>query len=524
MTYNSGYVLISNGIGNNCWFSLITDSMLSGTISQWKIWNLTNDLNNIVWNINNIWNSIIPITNIWSGVFSLLPNTISNFNLRLNNWWGWTKFQFCGNNDNNYASELMLGYKNWKSYLLWYNPINWSSQTSEISTYLEGNYVWISGWNNSIMNTTFYGFLSSNNSALIVSDMSQYITLYTLTRFDEWFYLYKLNYASIKFNNVSNYIHNTINGLNQCITKWGTVIYGCTQSNSMIIENIAGEWTGICFSGNNGLENITSFCTGDDSWFFNFQDEDWTNSRVCYINLSGVLTVVWTKDIKHSIKQKNFWKKIFNNFLKIKINNYGIKYDLNENEWEKKKNRKINKLKTKQLGIVMEEIYELFPKICDGYNVEIKEENIEEKYKNLKSDKKYKKWIEEIKETKNLGVNYNNLLLYFILSFQYFVNDINEKIIKFSNSYNSNNIIDEKNYNNKFNDIYLKINDLSQWLEILNKRQLIKWESVSKINNSYDWLSKEIEFLKKQNIILLSMINENKKKYDDLLLENNNIF
>lgn len=255
----------------------------------------------------------------------------------------------------------MLGYKNWKWYLLSYNPINSSSQSWVLTAYLEGNNVFISEFSWGTVNTTYYGFLRWNNTALIVSDMSQYITLYTLTRFDEWFYLYKLNYTSIKFNNVNNFIHNTNDGWGNAVTKWGTIIFGCQSSNSMIIENYGSEWTGICFwVGNWGQENITSFSTGDSGWFYNFQDEDVWNSRVCYVNLSGVLTVSSWRTLKHSIKNKICDEELFNRFLKINIVTFGYKYETTKNmENEKIKQRINNKRNKMHIGLIAEDVYEI---------------------------------------------------------------------------------------------------------------------------------------------------------------------
>jgi len=68
----------------------------------------------------------------------------------------------------------------------------------------------------------------------------------------------------------------------------------------------------------------------------NWQDEDGNNSRVSYVNSAGAYIQISTKERKHSIKDKNN-NNILSRLMKLKVKSYGLKYEFNENDSDKKK-------------------------------------------------------------------------------------------------------------------------------------------------------------------------------------------
>jgi hypothetical protein len=116
-------------------------------------------------------------------------------------------------------------------------------------------------------------------------------------------------------------------------TQSGVIIYGM-DSNSVIVENMNGEAAG--FGANGSGDNFTIYTAGDGGTICNFQDEDSSNTRLSYINSSGVLVSASTKTRKHSIKQKNN-NNILERIMKVKICSYGYKYEFNNDDTEKKR-------------------------------------------------------------------------------------------------------------------------------------------------------------------------------------------
>jgi hypothetical protein len=188
------------------------------------------------------------------------------------------------------------------------------------------------------------------------------------------------------------------------LTRTGIQIYGLT-STSFIVENNVGESSGIGFDADS--DACTIWTPGDSGGFLNIQDEDSTNTRVAYVNTSGAWTVVSSEKRKHSIRNKAN-NNVLERFLKLSVKTYGYKYPIEEGFTEKKGKRiekKSNKMAT---GLILEEVFKIFPNcIPDYYNP-----LFQKKRKNrLRLEK-------EIKDIKNAGIDYNTLMCYFIMAFQ----------------------------------------------------------------------------------------------------------
>lgn len=219
----------------------------------------------------------------------------------------------------------------------------------------------------------------------------------------------------------TNWLRRNIN------TTTGIQVYGLT-STSFILENNNGESAGIGFDGTN--DTCTIWTAGDTGTYLNIQDEDSQNSRVAYVaSNTGVWTTVSSRTRKHSIKIKNN-NNVLDRFLKLSVKSYGYKYEVKDNYTQKQKNRiekKSNKMAT---GLILEELFKIFPNCIPDY------------YNKLFEDKRNKDLIleEELKEPENSGIDYNTLMCYFIMAFQEYVNKTDNLILDLQNKVNNKKI------------------------------------------------------------------------------------
>jgi len=209
-------------------------------------------------------------------------------------------------------------------------------------------------------------------------------------------------------------------------TVSGITIYGMGGSG-FILENNNAESCGIAFEGYN--DNCTIWTPGDSGSFLNIQDEDSDNSRAAYVATNGAWTQVSSQKRKHSIKKKNN-NNVLDRFLKLSVKSYGYKYEIKDNYKEKKKKRiekKSNKMST---GLILEELFAIFPNCIPDY------------YNKLFEDKRNKELIleEEIKNPENSGIDYNTLMCYFIIAFQEYVNKTDKLILELQNKVNNKKV------------------------------------------------------------------------------------
>ena len=125
-------------------------------------------------------------------------------------------------------------------------------------------------------------------------------------------------------------------------------------------------------------------------------------------------------------------------------------FELNDDFDEKKKQRIINKSKKQQIGIILEELYDIFPNACSFYNNSLNDELIDnENVKNKEITFNNKPKLEDI-NLLNEGIIYEKLLLYNIMAFQEYVNKTDKIINDLTNKYND--------MEDKFNKLLNKLN------------------------------------------------------------------
>lgn len=233
---------------------------------------------------------------------------------------------------------------------------------------------------------------------------------------------------NIQFNSVTNYLRS---GTTTTLT--GTTVYGCTTTGTFFMESSISEACGIFTCSAN--DNLVLMTAGDSNSYTNWQDEDaTTGTRVSYVDAVGNYQVISCRKRKHSIMDKNN-NNILDRIMNIKIKSYGMKYEElnNPNISQKKYNRIINKSKKQCMGVIMEEIYNIFPNCVSEYRNELQDNLIDDiKVKNKKPTKKFNQKLEEIDDL-NTGVDYQKLNLYHIMAFQEYVNKTNAIIDNLQN-------------------------------------------------------------------------------------------
>jgi hypothetical protein len=224
--------------------------------------------------------------------------------------------------------------------------------------------------------------------------------------------------ASFSSNSINvNTDGGSTNWLRRNINTLSSVqVYGLT-STSYILESSNGESAGIGFDGSQ--DTCTIWTAGDSGSYLNVQDEDIGNSRAAYVATNGAWTVVSSQKRKHSIKEKNN-NNVLERFLKLSVKSYGYKYEIREDHTEKQKSRIEKKLNKMATGLILEELFAVFPNCIPDY------------YNKLFENKRNKDLIleEEIKNPENSGIDYNTLMCYFIMAFQEYVNKTDKLILE----------------------------------------------------------------------------------------------
>lgn len=203
-------------------------------------------------------------------------------------------------------------------------------------------------------------------------------------------------------------------------------VYGLTNSG-YIIENSNSESAGIGFDGSN--DACTIWTAGDSGSYLNIQDEDTPNIRVAYVANNGAWTQVSSQKRKHSIKAKSN-NNVLERFLKLSIKSYGYKYAAKKNQTKKQKKRIEKKSNKMAIGLILEELFEVFPNCIPDY------------YNKMFQDKRNEDLVlqEEIKDFENSGIDYNTLICYFIMAFQEYVKKTDNLISDLQAKLNSKKI------------------------------------------------------------------------------------
>ncbi len=174
----------------------------------------------------------------------------------------------------------------------------------------------------------------------------------------------------------------------------GANVYNSTSS--IILEtNALGETSSLVMNG-----DFMQFINPLDTLGFIFTDEDNSSmtSYVAYINGSGQF-ISSSKEQKHSLRKKEH-KDYLERLNRLTVYSYGLKYPIAAEDSPQKKDRKARKANALQVGLIAEEVLELF-------------DNATNVYKPLDGTQPT-----SLSHTPSLAINYNTLLCYTILALQ----------------------------------------------------------------------------------------------------------
>lgn len=135
------------------------------------------------------------------------------------------------------------------------------------------------------------------------------------------------------------------------------------SSYSTIFEsNALGETSSLVMNG-----DFMQFINPLDTLGFIFTDEDNASmtSYVAYINGSGQF-ITSSRDQKHSILKKEH-KDYLDRLNRLNVYSYGLKYEILKSDSRKKKARKQRKMNELQVGVIAEDVLELFDNATNVY-------------------------------------------------------------------------------------------------------------------------------------------------------------
>lgn len=193
-----------------------------------------------------------------------------------------------------------------------------------------------------------------------------------------------------------------------------------SKASAILETNAYNETASIVMNG----DYIQTIQTFDDLGFiFTDEDTDPATAYQSYISSNGSLVTSSSKQKKHSIR-----KKLHKNYLerlnKLNVYSYALKTPIANKDQEKTKIRKFYKNKQLHVGLVSEEVNELFDNATDNFKTIVFDK--ENKKEVRESIGKYSPNIDEetyiankqLKRGDIMGIKYDTLLCYTILAIQ----------------------------------------------------------------------------------------------------------
>jgi hypothetical protein len=336
---------------------------------------------------------------------------------------------------------------------LWATPFPATLNTSSASIDIIGVYN-----SNSSAYSTGLGFYNQNNN---------YGVQFGYNNSTNEGYMWSSTPSAIKFgtdNNLRMIIDSSGNIINYNLTKFsssndnpcawffgtssGAPFYGSMyiRPNALYLSNISkytyGNLRSMCFdswnsSGAGGsalvlngqyIQLIQNFNTL--GVIFSDYDFDTSSSYQSYIGANGQLYVSSSREKKHSIREKKN-----NNYLerlrKLKVYSYALKYKITNEDSEDCKDRKYFKNKKLHVGLLSEEVHDLFDNCVDFLKLINIDHNNENDFEAItKGHAPSIKEEDYLKKQKNdlgvLSINYNALVCYLILAIQELANKIDD--------------------------------------------------------------------------------------------------
>jgi hypothetical protein len=190
-------------------------------------------------------------------------------------------------------------------------------------------------------------------------------------------------------------------------------VHGNANSTCLVAPNNTSGGSAIAMNGS-FIQLMQNF--NDLGVIFSDTDFNTSTNWQSYISASGNLIVSSAQDRKYSVRPKPL-KDYLERLKKLKVYSYGLKTPIETCDDEETKRRKYIKNKTLQLGLLAEEVQEIFDNCTNiDKDILIDDSNREDF---LALTQGYEPELRRLeKPTKSIGIDYNRLMCYLILSIQ----------------------------------------------------------------------------------------------------------
>jgi hypothetical protein len=326
-------------------------------------------------------------------------------------------------------------------------PINkLANYPSDASVFLNGMGI----WTNPLFaqtNATTYRMqlnntnLSSHATGLIIQKNAVDMIEFGFNNSTNEAYVWALDTASLKFATAATkrmeILNNgQINTYNKFLfLENGKELYARASSNhldlrnanvrnskaSAILETNAYNETASIVMNGDYIQTIQTF--DDLGFIFTDEDTDPQTAYQSYISSNGSLVTSSSKKKKHSIRKKDH-KNYLDRLTKLNVYSYALKTPILLGDDQNKKTRKYFKNKQLQIGLISEEVAELFDNCTDNLKtIEFNKQNeqeIKESIGKFKPTIKEQDYIKEKNKKRGevVGIKYDSLLCYTILAIQ----------------------------------------------------------------------------------------------------------
>ena len=195
-------------------------------------------------------------------------------------------------------------------------------------------------------------------------------------------------------------------------------VHGSKASAIMETNNL-GETASIVMNGDY-IQTIQPF--DDLGFIFTDEDLDPATTYQSYISANGSLITSSSESRKHSLRQKNH-KDYLERLNQLKVYSYALRVPVGFCDNEKRKTRKYYKNRRLHVGLLAEEVEQIFDNATDGFKLIDLHQGNEKEFHKLTKNYSPREKEEDYLKRKNadrmsVGINYDALVCYMILALQ----------------------------------------------------------------------------------------------------------
>ena len=198
----------------------------------------------------------------------------------------------------------------------------------------------------------------------------------------------------------------------------GAFVHGSKTSAIMETNNL-GETASIVMNGDY-IQTIQPF--DDLGFIFTDEDLDPATTYQSYISANGSLVTSSSERRKHSLREKKH-KDYLERLNQLKVYSYALRVPVELSDNEKRKTRKYYKNRRLHVGLLAEEVEQLFDNATDGFKLIDLHQGNEKEFNKLTKNYSPQEKEEDFLKRKNAdrqspGIHYDTLVCYTILALQ----------------------------------------------------------------------------------------------------------